>query len=148
MGGVFSKSIDSEGRGIMIGAFPFLLIDLPLSFAMDTVLLPYTVSYKPPKHDVFNYYKVVKIKGNLTSFKEPFLTVSPSIIVSEFSKEQLDKKRVTQISLELQDRELGEFKKYRENFEYEKKLYVTGMLYPADQNGYVRMKVIEFQNAP
>ena len=47
LGRPFVDGVKGEDGGAFLLLYPFILIDLPLSMVMDTLLLPYTLSTSP-----------------------------------------------------------------------------------------------------
>jgi len=147
----FSSKMDSEGKGMMIGALPFILVDIPLSFVMDTLLLPYTAQYIAPPHPVVGYGIAVSLEGQLTEFSstEHMLQLRPSIYISQegipLAAKPEAKVRTFVIQLVLNEALAAEYAKLKNRVSFDQHVVVDGVLSPPAKNGYASLTVTAFR---
>lgn len=146
----FSSKMDSEGRGMMIGALPFILLDVPMSFVLDTLFLPYTAQYVAPPHPVVAYGHIVALEGRISEFPGfgHMLQLRPSVYISQGEKHisgQENGDRVHIVQLVLNENLAAEFEGFKKSLGFNQRVVIDGVLGPATKEGYASMTVTAFR---
>ena len=146
---MFTSETDSGGKGMMVLAFPVFLIDLPLSVIMDTVLLPYTINYKAPRHQALTLGREVEIEGKLDKYGvDDMLVLSSSVYVLDRPDERTkNKDRTKVIQLLLSENQITAFRQFSNKLKYGQTIKINGILNPK-KTVYFVVNVTAFAVSP